>query len=140
VRPFVSRTRVIKDEVLAVYVPLSCQQCEEAPCKKVCPINAIDRDENTGAVTINEDICIRCRICLIFCPFGAIGEDPYTKRMVKCDLCGGDPKCVRWCPSEAIRYEEAQDAVFKKQRLVVKEHLAEGVLGAIAILEAGEED
>jgi ferredoxin len=35
------------------------------------------------------------------------GEDGVSR---KCDLCGGDPACVRFCTSGALRFVEAEDA------------------------------
>lgn len=49
-----------------------------------------------------------CKVCTIACPFGAVNYDKETKTVVKCDLCGGDPKCAEACPTEAITYV-AQD-------------------------------
>jgi len=121
VRPSVSRIQVQKREELAINVPMFCLQCEQAFCKEVCPVHAISRDKDTGAMVINQDSCIGCRACLMVCPFGAIGQDPETRIMVKCDLCGGDPKCVQWCPNEAIQYEEAQVAASSKQRRVAED-------------------
>jgi len=36
------------------------------------------------------------------CQFGMIRIDPETKQAFKCDLCGGDPQCAKWCPTGAI--------------------------------------
>lgn len=130
VRPSLSRVQVLKKEDLAINTPMFCLQCELAFCKEVCPVHAISKDKNTGALMINQDTCIGCRACLMVCPFGAIGQDPETRIMLKCDLCGGDPKCVQWCPNEAIQYEEAQVLASSKQRQMVEEHIVKGLLGA----------
>jgi Fe-S-cluster-containing hydrogenase component 2 len=31
---------------------------------------------------------------------------PEEKYVLICDLCGGDPKCVRHCPEKAVQYLE----------------------------------
>jgi anaerobic carbon-monoxide dehydrogenase iron sulfur subunit len=36
--------------------------------------------------------------------------------MVKCDLCDGQPTCVRFCPTGALTYVEASTANLKKRR------------------------
>ena len=47
-----------------------CRQCDDAPCARVCPVNAITQ---TGEeVALNETLCIGCKLCAIACPFGAI--------------------------------------------------------------------
>lgn len=50
--------------------PVLCRHCEDAPCAKVCPVNAITFTKRS--VRINESTCIGCKLCGIACPFGAI--------------------------------------------------------------------
>ena len=52
------------------YVPVSCQQCDNTPCTKVCPTGAT-RVEPDGIVVIDYDWCIGCRYCLTACPYSA---------------------------------------------------------------------
>jgi Fe-S-cluster-containing hydrogenase component 2 len=33
-----------------------------------------------------------------------ISLDEERRKATKCDLCGGDPQCVKACPSAALRY------------------------------------
>ena len=33
----------------------------------------------------------------------------------KCDLCGGDPRCVTHCISGALQFEEVDDAITRKR-------------------------
>ncbi|TCV99265.1 4Fe-4S dicluster domain-containing protein [Biostraticola tofi] len=51
--------------------PVTCRQCDDAPCAKVCPVNAIRHQDN--AIVLNESLCVSCKLCAIACPFGAIG-------------------------------------------------------------------
>ncbi|MFW6040780.1 MAG: 4Fe-4S dicluster domain-containing protein [Thermoplasmatota archaeon] len=82
-----------------------CQQCEEAPCLEVCPVDAIERDPNNEAVIIDEEKCINCQKCVDACKLGAIFVHPFDDKPIKCDLCGGDPECVKKCPTDAIEYQ-----------------------------------
>ena len=91
----------IRDE-LGAFTPVICRHCIKPLCQSACPIpEAMERDEKTGAVTIMEEYCIGCRACFDACPFGAIRLDPEGSPL-KCDLCGGDPLCVRHCPPRPL--------------------------------------
>lgn len=45
----------------------------QRPCKRSCPVDAIEMDENMH-VRINDEKCIRCGSCIKDCPFGAISD------------------------------------------------------------------
>ena len=49
---------------------LTCFQCDDAACVRVCPVAALSRNEATGAIVVDERRCIRCGLCSIACPFG----------------------------------------------------------------------
>jgi len=51
------------------YLPLACQQCNDAPCVKVCPVQATFRRDD-GTVLVDYDRCIGCRYCMAACPYG----------------------------------------------------------------------
>jgi Fe-S-cluster-containing hydrogenase component 2 len=51
----------------------------------------------------------------MFCPFGAIGFDIVSKRVIKCDLCDGDPECAKVCFYGAIEYVDVRDIGAVKQ-------------------------
>jgi Fe-S-cluster-containing hydrogenase component 2 len=52
----------------------------------------------------------------VFCPFGGIGIDVRQGKVIKCDLCGGDPVCVKFCDPEALQYVPATSLSLMKQR------------------------
>jgi Fe-S-cluster-containing hydrogenase component 2 len=83
-----------------------CLQCEEAGCMAICPAKAITEDGGSGARLVNELICIKCRMCISICPFGSNSYDEKGRKILKCDLCDGDPQCVKVCPSGALVYGE----------------------------------
>jgi Fe-S-cluster-containing hydrogenase component 2 len=122
--PVRSRIKVIKWEADGVYVPMSCQQCQDAPCMVGCPVGALSRDENLGRVAVDYDLCIGCRTCVSVCPFGAMGFNTVDRRVIKCDLCDGDPQCVRFCEVKAVDYVEAGDLDLRKRRNAAQRVLA----------------
>jgi len=113
--PRKSRISVIKAERVGFDSPMACLQCETPLCKEACPMNAIVRDVKTSALTIVEERCIGCKMCVVACPFGGITVLP-DKKVAKCDLCGGDPKCVQYCPTGAIEYIPERNLALRKRR------------------------
>ncbi|AIO18483.1 Iron hydrogenase 1 [Candidatus Izimaplasma bacterium HR1] len=72
---------------------VECGRCEEAcqfnaisdtkrPCKRSCPVDAIDMDENKIA-KIDYEKCISCGQCAYNCPFGAITDVTYIKSIAE---------------------------------------------------------
>ena len=114
--PARSRIKVMKWESEGLYIPMTCQQCDNAPCMNVCPVKAISRDEDLGYVTVDYDVCIGCRSCVSICPFGAMSYNVMDKKVFKCDLCGGKPQCVRFCDMKAVDYVAPDRlSIFKKR-------------------------
>jgi carbon-monoxide dehydrogenase iron sulfur subunit len=83
-------------------IQMTCLQCVDAACMKVCATNALKRNEKTGAVEVKEELCIGCSLCEAACPFGHILFDRDLGLPLKCDLCGGNPACARFCPEKAL--------------------------------------
>lgn len=97
-------------------IPMFCQNCLEPPCMDVCPAQAIYQDEKKGVVVIDENLCIGCKMCMMSCPIGGPGVDHKSSKIMKCDLCDGDPECVKNCNFEALRLVMAEEASIKKRR------------------------
>jgi len=105
--------RVVRLDHVGISVPLFCLNCEEGFCQEICPTQAIQRDEKTGALVLQEEKCVRCRACTMVCPFSGLQVLP-DRRVVKCDLCGGDPYCVKYCETGALKYVEMEDVGVQK--------------------------
>jgi Fe-S-cluster-containing hydrogenase component 2 len=108
---------VIKWEAEGLYIPMSCQQCQDAPCLNVCPVKAISRDEEMSRVYVDYDACIGCRSCVGVCPFGAMSFNTIDKQVFKCDLCDGDPQCVRFCEEKAVDFVDADEVCLLTERV-----------------------
>lgn len=52
----------------------TCRKCENAPCINACPAEALEKDDN-GIVTRAVNLCIRCKSCIVICPFGTMMND-----------------------------------------------------------------
>jgi len=49
----------------------TCRRCEDAPCVAVCPADALEKDDD-GKVVRSVNLCIRCKSCVVACPFGTM--------------------------------------------------------------------
>ena len=105
-----SRVRVVKLESQGIDYPVSCQRCSNAPCVRACPSGALSQPQAGGVIAVSDERCTSCGDCVVACPFGACNLHPQHHVPVICDLCGGDPACVRECPTGAIAIDEAETA------------------------------
>lgn len=112
-----SRIRILKVERSGLDVPITCLHCNPAYCIKVCPTGAMVRDEETGAVVIRSENCISCGLCISLCPVGAPAFEPEGRKVIKCDLCDGDPRCVKFCGTDALLYDKAGKLSLTKKRI-----------------------
>lgn len=101
--PALSRIRIVKNSPLD-YTPQVCRQCIAPACMAVCTVEAIHLDEETSARVVDEEECTGCDLCVEACLFGMMRFNEEKQVAFSCDLCGGDPKCVEFCPMKAIEF------------------------------------
>lgn len=101
-----ARIRVVKVDAQGIDHPHVCRLCRRAPCIAACPVDALYKDAETGAVLLRAERCIGCWSCVDACPFGMASLHSETGLALICDLCGGDPACVKRCATGAISYSE----------------------------------
>lgn len=85
-----------------VNIAVACRFCEDAPCVKACPRDALVQSEEDGVILIDEKKCDACGWCIPACPYGVILLHPEKKVVIACDLCEGEPKCIDFCPEDAL--------------------------------------
>lgn len=94
--PEASRIRVFM-LVPGADFPHFCAQCEDYPCVKSCPVEALSVSSETGAVLVDKEKCIACGKCIDACPGRIPHMHPSANHILICDLCSGDPQCVKVC-------------------------------------------
>jgi carbon-monoxide dehydrogenase iron sulfur subunit len=86
-----------------------------------CPTGALYKEQVTGAVRLYSAECIGCSACADACPFGMASLHPETGLPLICDLCNGDPACVKRCATGAIVYADAETGPrIKREKLTIK--------------------
>lgn len=96
------------------YTPVMCQHCEDAPCMAAAP-GAVYRRED-GLVVIDPEKAKGIKAIAEACPYGAVF---YNEELDLCQKCTGCahlldngwqvPRCVDACPTDAIRFGDAED-------------------------------
>ena len=101
--------------VFAYYVSLTCQQCDKPACVEGCPTGAMHKDEETGLVSVDTEVCIGCGACATACPYGAPKVNEELGHSTKCDGCaerlaaGLKPVCVLACPARALDFGPVEE-------------------------------
>jgi len=99
----------------AAMLPAICRQCPDAPCIAACEHDAMRKNGNGSAYRAIFR-CRGCGSCATACPFGVLSTEMYNGEIAKCDLCydllekGEEPRCVKSCPSGALKFIEEPDA------------------------------
>ena len=108
------------------FFPVLCNQCDEAPCAKICPTNALFKRRD-GIVDLNGDSCIGCRACMVACPYDQLFIDPNTHTAEKCNFCANRvendllPACVSVCPTECRIFGDLDDPTSEVAQIAQRE-------------------
>lgn len=106
--------------------PLLCNHCEAPACVANCPTGAMAKDEATGIVTSDPDVCIGCGTCVASCPYDMPVIDEKTARSIKCNFCaprienGEEPYCVESCPGRARFFGDLNDPDSAVSKLIAE--------------------
>ncbi len=103
-----------------------CMHCSDPVCKKACPSQAIYKDEETGAVIIDQQKCDGAGICVEKCPWHIPKLDSKTGKASKCTFCIDrlknkmEPACVKTCSAHAMHFGTKSN-IYKMALARVKE-------------------
>ncbi|HET6459290.1 MAG TPA: 4Fe-4S dicluster domain-containing protein [Syntrophales bacterium] len=104
VRPSVARIHVMKYKD-SIDVPVLCWHCNDTPCVAVCPTTpkSITPDPDHNGMILNEKTCLgrKCLKCKEACPAQFVNVNPDTGKPLMCDMCAGDPACVKACIAQS---------------------------------------
>ena len=150
--PGVLLARVLEKEegkypsVKRTYLPVLCFHCENPPCVKACPTNALSKGPD-GVVVADKEKCCGVKACIAACPYDALhlwenetgyfGEEltPLERyyygsnrigTILKCDFCsdrrkrGLVPACVEACPVSCRVFGDLDDTKSAVSELVKK--------------------
>ena len=110
-----ARIHIAKREDRGIDRPIVCQTCQHPPCVEVCPVDALARDQEDGHIIVDDEACIGCGLCAQACPYLAISYHRETSVPLICDLCDGDPACIKRCVTRAIRFEDPSSQLARQR-------------------------
>jgi anaerobic dimethyl sulfoxide reductase subunit B (iron-sulfur subunit) len=101
------------------FLAISCYHCAQPVCARVCPNEAIYKEEKYGAVLIDPRKCTGQRKCWKACPYGSIvfPSDHTGEPASKCTMCldrleqGKKPICVLSCSLRALEFGSMEELV-----------------------------
>jgi len=67
-QPWIQVFSTVGTDQRAFFMPVPCQNCQNAPCVKVCPVGANYYSED-GIVLVDQIRCVGTRICIGACPY-----------------------------------------------------------------------
>ncbi|MFA9440200.1 4Fe-4S dicluster domain-containing protein [Uliginosibacterium sp. sgz301328] len=133
--------RLTVQRIGSITTAVMCRQCDDAPCAKACPVNAIVFAHDS--VQVVQSRCIGCKSCVVACPYGAMNvvnvtapAQPQTffasrrakSEAQKCDLCidrADGQACITACPTNAIRLvdQSVMTATLQRRRELAAQSL-----------------
>ncbi len=136
------------------FVRKQCRHCLEPACASACPVGALYKTE-LGPVVYDSTKCMGCRYCMMACPYGIPRYDwdqaiPYVRKCILCyDLikAGGEPACIRACPSKATLFgdrdqliNEAHRRIHEKPTVYANKVWGEHEVGGTSVLYISDVD
>ncbi|MBI4296379.1 MAG: 4Fe-4S binding protein [Chloroflexi bacterium] len=121
----ISRIRAVHAPSVSFHGAITCNQCSQPACVEICPTRAIVKSYDDGVVRVNQEKCVGCGLCTLGCPYGGIYYNPEAKQSSKCDMCDGDPQCVKACPYGVLKFINYPEAL--RGHLITEDLFTSGV-------------
>lgn len=126
------RTLVLEKEAKSAigqkreFIPVLCNQCNNPPCVRACPVKATYKDKQTGIVMMDNKKCIGCKICMAACPYDARYYNEEKGAIDKCDFCfetrlsRGEKRtaCSEACPADVRVFGDLSDPQDRVYQLI----------------------
>ena len=110
--------------VKVAYTPVTCMQCEDAPCIKVAQKKAVYRRPD-GIIMIDPVKAKGQKQIISACPYRVIEWNEEKQIPQKCNFCAhlldrGEkvPRCVESCPTDALIFGDLDDPESEVSRLL----------------------
>lgn len=123
-QPEKARLKINNFPLRGYSVPSICFQCSKANCLEACPTKALYRNED-GVVLVDSALCSGCGACVTACTYGMIEQDK-SGMAFKCDLCDGDPACVKECHADALQFTPADPELIRLKANQMKNRTTTG--------------
>ncbi len=111
-------------KVKVAYTPVTCMQCEDAPCIKAAHNGAVYRRPD-GIVIIDPVKATGQKQIVTACPYRVIEWNEEKQLPQKCILCTHmldkgekEPRCVEVCPTEALVFGDLDNPKSKISQLI----------------------
>jgi Fe-S-cluster-containing hydrogenase component 2 len=110
----------------------SCRKCEDAPCIRVCPAEALEKD-NEGIVERHTNLCISCKSCVTICPFGTMMTDFFAhhrNRDIMFDLKNENEfqEFIKACPEGTVTITDTDESPDKNIYMLNEKVLIKDIL------------
>ena len=95
----------VPNGVFGYFVSMACNHCVDPACVANCPTGAMQKDEETGIVWTDHEVCIGCKTCQTVCPYDAPTYDDEAAAQpdaVRSPLPGSRARRCR-CPTSGHR-------------------------------------
>jgi len=108
------------------FIPVLCNQCNNPPCVRACPVVATYKDKKNGIVMMDTKKCIGCKICMVACPYDARYFNEEKHAIDKCDFCfesrlsRGEKNvaCSAACPADVRVFGDLSDPQGRVYKLI----------------------